>query len=86
VTVPPMPIETCYLPSGANCQQLIPNFMAQSFSAMLTGLTNSTTYYFRLVGMDSNNGSYQYGAILSFTTLNGGAPPKFLLRGWNSSR
>ena len=60
--------QTCNLPSGSNCQALTPNSTPQSFSATLTGLSNSTTYYFRLVAYDSDNGSTWYGNIVTFTT------------------
>jgi hypothetical protein len=41
---------------------------AQPFAYPLSGLTSGTTYYFRMVFQDSDNGGYSYGAILSFKT------------------
>jgi hypothetical protein len=44
------------------------NSTSQPFSTVLTGLTSNTTYYFETVFYDTDNNSYQYGAILSFKT------------------
>jgi photosystem II stability/assembly factor-like uncharacterized protein len=59
--------QTCNLPYGYGCQGLTPNSAPQSFKVSLTGLSNSMTYYFRLVAYDSDNGGVQYGAVQSFT-------------------
>jgi pimeloyl-ACP methyl ester carboxylesterase len=48
---------------------LTANFATQSFHASLGGLLSNTTYYFRMVFYDSDNGTYQYGAIRSFKTF-----------------
>ena len=50
------------------CPLVTPNSTAQSFNASLSGLSNSSTYYYRIAVYDSDNGSYWYGGILSFTT------------------
>ena len=44
------------------------NSTNQSFSATLTGLTTGATYYYRMAFYDTDNGTYQYGAITSFMT------------------
>ena len=54
------------------CNSWTANSQAQSFNWPLNGLPNVTTYYFRFIGYDADNGTYQYGAILSFTA---GTPP-----------
>jgi hypothetical protein len=58
--------------SFQGCPVWVTNSQAQAFRQAVTDLPNATTYYFRLVGFDYDNYSYQYGAILSFTT---GKPP-----------
>jgi hypothetical protein len=45
------------------------NGTIQSFNAPLAGLSTATKYYFQTAFYNSSNGSYQYGKILSFTTL-----------------
>ena len=57
--------------SGSNCPLVAPNSTSQAFSYSLTGLSNSTSYYFRMVFYDSDTGYYQYGAILSSITVQG---------------
>ena len=56
-----------YAPVG-DCPAWTTNSTQQSFSYSLSGLSDATTYYFRLVGYDADNGSYWYGATLSFMT------------------
>jgi len=51
-----------------SCPAVAPNFTAQAFGATLSGLTSNTTYYFRMVFYDTDNGSLQYRTILNFTT------------------
>ncbi len=48
---------------------LTPNATAQAFTDSIGVLAAATTYYFQVVFYNSGNGTYQYGAILSFTTL-----------------
>jgi hypothetical protein len=62
---------SCYY-LGSNCPSWTANSTTQPFNFPVTYLPSSTTYYFRLLAYDSDNGSYWYGAILSFTT---GKPP-----------
>ncbi len=50
------------------CPSVTPNSTTQSVSGNISGLSGSTTYYFRLVVFDEDNGSYWYGGTLSFTT------------------
>jgi hypothetical protein len=57
--------------SESACPLLTPNTSTQSFSYSLSGLSNSTNYYFRMVFYDSDTGHYQYGAILTFITVQG---------------
>ena len=45
------------------------NSTTQSFSAPLGTLQTNTTYYFQMVFYNSGNSTYQFGSILSFTTL-----------------
>ncbi len=52
-----------------NCPALTANFAPQSFSSALINLVSNTKYYYRMVFYDSDNGTYQYGAIRSFKTL-----------------
>ncbi len=63
-TDPTMSTYSTYYAGG-----VVPNNQTQPFSAQLVGLATATTYYFETVFYDSSNGSYQYGAVLSFTTL-----------------
>ena len=51
------------------CPPVAANAAAQTFAASLTGLVSNTTYYYRIVFYNSSNGSTQYGAIKTFTTL-----------------
>ncbi|MGB8012935.1 MAG: FG-GAP-like repeat-containing protein [Terriglobales bacterium] len=67
-TDPTMSVYTLSCSFGANCPQAAVNAMPQSFSAPLTGLTGNTTYYFQMVFLDTNDNSYHYGLIRSFTT------------------
>jgi len=53
---------------GAYCPTWTANSTTQSFNFPVSGLPNSTTYYYRLAGYDLDNGSLWNGAILSFTT------------------
>ena len=53
---------------GYDCPTWTANSTTQSFTFPVTGLPNSTTYYFRLAGYDVDNNSLWNGAILSFTT------------------
>ena len=55
-----------------SCPAWATNSTQQSLSYSLTGLPNSTAYYYRLVGWDADNQTFQYGAIISFIT---GKPP-----------
>jgi pimeloyl-ACP methyl ester carboxylesterase len=48
---------------------VVANGSTQVFSTQLSGLTTSTTYYFKTVFYNSSNGTYQYGAVLNFKTL-----------------
>jgi hypothetical protein len=57
--------------SGTNCPLVTPNSTSQAFNFSLTGLSNSTNYYFRMVFSDSDSGYMQYGPILSFITVQG---------------
>ena len=61
------PNTTCYYGNWWNCP-VAANATAQPFLYSLTGLASSVTYYFRMVFYDANNGLFQKGAILSFTT------------------
>src|SRR3981081_1873766 len=48
------------------------NANSQPFSVPVSYLPNTTSYYFRIVGYDADNGSLWYGKIVSFKT---GKPP-----------
>ena len=50
------------------CATVVANFVTQSFSSGLSGLSSNTTYYYREVFNDADNNSYKYGSIHSFTT------------------
>jgi photosystem II stability/assembly factor-like uncharacterized protein len=52
-----------------NACPVVPNFKAQPFNYQATLLLSNTTYYFRIVFDDTDNGTYQYGATLKFKTL-----------------
>ena len=58
-------------PNDANTplQSVVVNFTAQSFTASLSGLASGTTYYYQMGFYNTANSTYQYGAVLSFTTL-----------------
>jgi pimeloyl-ACP methyl ester carboxylesterase len=60
------PTMTTFNNYGAG--NVIANGKSQSFAAPLTGLATTTTYYFQTVFFNTSNNSFQYGAILSFTT------------------
>jgi hypothetical protein len=62
------PNTTCYYPNWWNCP-VAANSTKQAFTYSLTGLTSATTYYFRMVFYDANNGVTTKGAIKSFKTL-----------------
>jgi hypothetical protein len=48
---------------------VVANNQAQPFTALLTGLSTATTYYFETVFLNLSNASYQYGTVVKFTTL-----------------
>jgi hypothetical protein len=56
---------------GADCPLTAPNATNQPFSYTFTGLSNSTTYYYQMVFYNSDSGSYQFGSVLSFTSVKG---------------
>jgi hypothetical protein len=58
----------CYFYNPPTCPVVTANFTTQSFAYQLTGLASNTTYYFRMVFYDTDNGKFRYGAITSFTT------------------
>jgi len=60
--------STLISPTSTALVTVTTNMTAQSFSAALTGLSNNTTYYFRVVYDDTNTSSNTYGAIRSFKT------------------
>jgi hypothetical protein len=65
------PALSAYTPSctfGVNCPLVTANATAQSFNDALAGLASNTVYYFETVFFDTDDNSYHYGPILSFTT------------------
>jgi hypothetical protein len=52
-----------------NCALVNANYTAQSISAPLKGLDSNATIYYQAAFRNTANGSYQYGAIRSFTTV-----------------
>ncbi|MFH1246390.1 MAG: fibronectin type III domain-containing protein, partial [Candidatus Liptonbacteria bacterium] len=65
-------------PNNLNQQTATQSFSGngvQQVPALVTGLQNNTTYYFRLVATNPCGGSNILGAILSFTTGGGSCTP-----------
>jgi hypothetical protein len=58
----------CLYGSFGYCPITSPSGGVQAFSFALTGLSGKTQYYFQMVFSDSDNGSYSYGSIASFST------------------
>jgi hypothetical protein len=57
-------------PGGPTGNQSVgANFIAQSFTATIGGLASGTTYYYRMVFVDANNGGVQYGEVHTFKAL-----------------
>jgi hypothetical protein len=50
-------------------QSVVVNFTTQSSTASLSGLATGMTYYYQIGFFNAANSSYQYGPVLSFTTL-----------------
>jgi hypothetical protein len=61
-------VQTSCSVLGSYCPAWVENSKTQMFTYQISGLPSLTTYYFRLNGYDSDNNSYWYGAIQSFTT------------------
>jgi len=63
---------TCYggYTDWSHCPNPTANFTKQSFTALLTGMTSNTNFYYRMVFWDYVNNTYHYGAVLSFKTKN----------------
>jgi hypothetical protein len=55
--------------SKTGYQAVVVDFTEQSFTATIGNLTSGTTYYYRIVFYDPNNGDSQRGPILSFEAL-----------------
>jgi hypothetical protein len=53
--------------NNTNLQPVVVNFTSQSFTATLSGLTSGTIYFYQMGFYDTNNGTYLYGPVLSFT-------------------
>ena len=54
--------KTSYVPVAVN-------FTEQNFAATLSDLASGTIYYYQMAFRDGSNVTYQYGPVLSFTTL-----------------
>jgi hypothetical protein len=50
------------------CPKWTANSLTQALNYSIGTLPSVTTYYFRIIGYDSDNNAWHYGAILSFTT------------------
>ena len=61
--------RTMYMHNSPQVGSVTANSTIQSFSVPIGILYTNTTYYFQMVFYNSGNSAYQFGNILSFTTL-----------------
>jgi photosystem II stability/assembly factor-like uncharacterized protein len=60
---------SCPYNSITYCPTVNPNSLPQAYSAVLTGLASNTTYYYRVVFLNSDTNTYQYSTVASLKTL-----------------